>query len=102
MYALQNQNVERKIAKQIDIKFLQQNNNGNTGTKNKPDQDNSISTSTSIDQLTNPVPEDYQGNQDIPSILIPRDEPEPLPQMESFIISKPEYEEKISTVSLSL
>ena len=102
MYALQNQNVERKIAKQIDIKFLQQNNNGNTGTKNKPDQDNSISTSTSIDQLTNPVPEDYQGNQDIPSILIPRDEPEPLPQMESFIISKPEYEEKNSLVSLSL
>jgi hypothetical protein len=36
MYALQNQNVERKIAKKIDIKILNTNNNGtnNNGIKN--------------------------------------------------------------------
>ena len=65
MYALQNQNVERKIAKQIDIKQLQK--------QNKESND-----STSIDQLTNiPVLENIN-NQDfhneIPAILIPNDE----------------------------
>jgi hypothetical protein len=36
MYALQNQNVERKIAKKIDIKILGTNNNdtNNNGTNN--------------------------------------------------------------------
>ena len=61
MYALQNQNVERKIAKQIDIKELQK----------KPD-------STSIDELTNI--EEINNEQYIPQILIPKEEPEPLPQ----------------------
>ena len=65
MYALQNQNVERKIAKQIDIKQLQK--------QNKESND-----STSIDQLTNiPVLENIN-NQDfhneIPAILIPNNE----------------------------
>jgi hypothetical protein len=75
MYALQNQNVERKIAKQIDIKHLQKKNEENTG-------------STSIDQLTNiPVFEDNLENhiethREIPEILIPKDEPEPMPQMD--------------------
>ena len=64
MYALQNQNVERKIAKQIDIKQLQK--------QNKESND-----STSIDELTNiPVLENIN-NQDfhneIPAILIPND-----------------------------
>jgi len=75
MYALQNQNVERKIAKQIDIKHLQKKNEENTG-------------STSIDQLTNiPVFEDNleihrETHREIPEILIPKDEPEPMPQMD--------------------
>jgi hypothetical protein len=72
IYALQNQNVERKIAKQIDIKHLQKKNEENTG-------------STSIDQLTNiPVFEDnleIHKEISIPDILIPKDEPEPMPQM---------------------
>jgi hypothetical protein len=55
LYALQNQNVERKIAKQIDIKELQTNKD-----------------STPIQELTN--------NEEIPEILIPKEEPEPLPQ----------------------
>jgi hypothetical protein len=61
LYALQNQNVERKIAKQIDIKELQKK-----------------SDSTSIDELTT----DNKTNNDenIPEILIPKEEPEPLPQ----------------------
>jgi len=57
MYALQNQNVERKIAKHIDI-------------SSKLD----IKDSTSIDELTN-------NNQEIPDILIPKEEPDSLPQM---------------------
>jgi hypothetical protein len=75
MYALQNQNVERKIAKQIDIKHLQKKNEETTG-------------STSISQLTNiPVFEDNleihrETHREIPEILIPKDEPEPMPQMD--------------------
>ena len=64
MYALQNQNVERKIAKQIDIKQLQK--------QNKDSND-----STSIDQLTNIPVLENNNNQDfhneIPAILIPND-----------------------------
>ena len=72
MYALQNQNVERKIAKHIDIKNLQERNEINID-------------STSIEQLTNTreINEDY--NNDIPSILIPKEEPEPLPQTDIHI-----------------
>jgi len=61
MYALQNQNVERKIAKQIDINTLQKK-----------------SDSTSIDELT--TDNKINNVQHIPEILIPREEPEPLPQ----------------------
>ena len=63
MYALQNQNVERKIAKPINI-----NINENVSGK-KAD-------STSIDDLF----QSQQESQEIPEILIPKDEPEPLPQ----------------------
>jgi hypothetical protein len=68
MYALQNQNVERKIAKQIDIKHLKKNNEDNYG-------------STSIEQLTN-IPDNQYFHREIPEILIPKDEPEPMPQMD--------------------
>jgi hypothetical protein len=70
MYALQNQNVERKIAKQIDIKQLQ---------KNKVE----VNGSTAIDELTNSeeLQENHTENHtEIPEILIPKDEPEPMPQ----------------------
>lgn len=61
MYALQNQNVERKIAKPININmsFVNKNND-----------------STSIEELEDPI----NNNQDIHSILIPKNEPESLPQ----------------------
>jgi hypothetical protein len=51
MYALQNQNVERKIVKKLDIR--ETSNNTNSG-------------STSVDELTN--------SNDIPEILIPNKE----------------------------
>ena len=69
MYALQNQNVERKIAKQIDIKHLQKKNDEHNG-------------STSIDQLTNIEDINLEKEREIPEILIPKDEPEPMPQMD--------------------
>lgn len=56
MYALQNQNVERKIAKHIDF-------------SEKVDEKNT----TSIDELTN--------NSDIPAILIPKEEPDFIHQL---------------------
>jgi len=61
LYALQNQNVERKFAKKIDIKHLNKEHNDN----------NNI---TKINDL------------EIPDILIPKEEPEPLPNIgETFI-----------------
>ena len=78
MYALQNQNVERKIAKQIDLKHFKKKNEENNET-------------TPIDQLTNNanytnqiniVSDEQPYNRNIPDILIPNDEPEPLPQMD--------------------
>ena len=65
MYALQNQNVERKIAKQIDVNSLQKKND-----------------STLIKELTNSeeINNEKENQSIIPPILIPKDEPEPLPQ----------------------
>lgn len=61
MYTLQNQNVERKIARPIKTAFTKEENQND---------------STLIDELTN--------NQEIPEILIPKDEPEPLPRIDLF------------------
>jgi hypothetical protein len=60
LYGLQNQNVERKIAKPIDINFLQK----------KPD-------CTNIDEI---IVSQQDNNEEIPEILIQKEEPEPLPQ----------------------
>ncbi len=68
MYALQNQNVERKIAKQIDIKHLQKKNDESNGF-------------TSIEQLTNPE-ENKNFYTEIPDILLSKEEPE---EHEDFI-----------------
>jgi hypothetical protein len=63
MYALQNQNVERKIAKHIEIP-----------TEESKEKENiAIANTTLIDELTI--------EQDIPEILIPHDKPEMIPQM---------------------
>jgi hypothetical protein len=74
MYALQNQNVERQIAKKIDIQFLQTNNNENA---NNNDTNNNkeciISGTTSLSDIEDRYNE-------IPAILIPKEEAEPLPQ----------------------
>jgi hypothetical protein len=72
MYALQNQNVERKIAKQIDIKHLHHNHD-----------------SSSIDQLTSILdtidpPNNTFIHEIIPDILIPIKENEPMPQTDNI------------------
>ena len=65
MYALQNQNVERKTVRQIDIKSLQKTDNYKNDT-------------TDINELTNS--EETINTEEIPEILIPQAEPEPMPQ----------------------
>jgi hypothetical protein len=61
MYALQNQNVERKIAKQIDISFLQNENKTVDDEKNENNENN--------ENIENNIKE-YKN---IPEILIPND-----------------------------
>jgi len=78
MYALQNQNVERKIAKQIDLKHFKKKNEENIGTTSIDELTNYINNTNS----TNFVVDEQPYNRDIPDILIPKTEPEPLPQME--------------------
>jgi hypothetical protein len=65
MYALQNQNVERQIAKKIDIQFLQ---------NNKPEI--IVSGTTSLNDI--PIIEDKYN--EIPDILIPKEETESFSQ----------------------
>ena len=79
MYALQNQNVERKIAKPIDvikdkiepkndttlIDDLQQGSSNNDNNNNNNDNN-----------------DNNNDNYEIPSILIPKEEMDPLPQMD--------------------
>ena len=80
LYALQNQNVERKFAKQIDINHLT--------SKDKHNIQTSTSTSTSTSENINTTNDEthLQNNFTIPDILIPKDEPEPLPNIgETFI-----------------
>ena len=66
MYALQNQNVERKIAKPINIIDK---------LENKKD-------STPIEEISSNIEEIIPNNlnTEIPDILIPKDDPEPMPQ----------------------
>ena len=65
MYALQNQNVERQIAKKIDIQFLQ---------NNKPEL--IASGTTSLNDIPN-IEDKYN---EIPDILIPKEETESFSQ----------------------
>ncbi len=69
LYALQNQNVERKFAKQIDINHLNQQAFSNINISDN-------------DEFAN----ENSFEVEIPAILIPKDEPEPLPNIgETFI-----------------
>ncbi len=92
MYALQNQNVERKIARHIET-----NRGKNTNTNTNPDtntnglKQNSINAEpigqneTNNDLKGTTEVKEIQGTtevKDIPDILIPRDDPEPLPQLD--------------------
>ena len=67
MYALQNQNVERQVAKKIDIQFLQNNN---------PNPELIVSGTTSLNDI--PIIEDKYN--EIPDILIPKEEAKPFSQ----------------------
>lgn len=73
MYALQNQNVERKTVRQIDIKTLQKTNHYNNDTTD-------LNELTNRDETIND--ESINNNIEIPDILIPQSEPEPMPQTE--------------------
>jgi hypothetical protein len=95
MYALQNQNVERKIAKKIDIQILKENNKEN----NEMVYNLTTNTNTSINtNISTPLPTNIDNNEynqsfltdqnNIPSILIPKEEPEPLPQDFSMSIGE--------------
>jgi len=74
MYALQNQNVERKIAKPIDI-IEKKMDSTPINELNQINQNNDNGNIVNNDNIIGNLNE-------IPSILIPKDEPEPLPQMD--------------------
>jgi hypothetical protein len=80
MYALQNQNVERKIAKHIDISELHKKQHYDILTKDNIANDNYTNNDDTNNNDTN-----YElTNENIPAILIPKEEPEPLPQNDLF------------------
>jgi len=85
LYALQNQNVERKFAKQIDIKNLSLDKNKDNENENNRVNDflNTNNDFVENDELTNNL---NNFEIQIPDILIPKEEPEPLPNIgETFI-----------------
>ena len=90
LYALQNQNVERKFAKQLDIKNLDLKNDNSSNNINNSNKDNIFNDDNTYNK-NNIFNNDNNINKDnfefqIPDILIPKDEPEPLPNIgETFI-----------------
>jgi hypothetical protein len=72
MYALQNQNVERKIAKNIELKKIDANTDTNTNTVTNETTDTVTNTNT----VTNTVTNETTNISDIyiPSIIIPHDD----------------------------
>ena len=73
MYALQNQNIERKIANPIDIIEYSE------GKKNDSSSINELQHSKTNIKLSEDIQEN---NREIPAILIPKDEQEPIPQID--------------------
>lgn len=87
MYALQNQNVERKIAKKIDIKHLQENNNNNKNVidtnSNKEIMEINKDSILNNNNNNNILPASEINNEtlidnNIPDILIPKESETPL------------------------
>ena len=84
MYALQNQNVERKIAKKIDIKHLQENNNNKIIDTNSNREIMEINKDLMINNNNNNIlPASEINNEtlidnNIPDILIPKESETPL------------------------
>jgi hypothetical protein len=83
MYALQNQNVERKIVKKLDI------------TESSPNNINRDT--TSIDDLSNNEVTNDNGvdDNDIPQILIPNEEEDNLAHLELETLVNNHYENKV-------
>ena len=83
MFGLQNQNVERKIAKQIDIKELDKKPD-NVKTNKLTNEDVSKKSITDAEpSINNDIKNDIKNDKEhknIPQILIPTSEPEPMPQ----------------------
>ena len=87
MYALQNQNVERKIVKKMDITKLNNDNGGPNSDKltNNDNDNNYNNTNTAnnnnddIAKTINNANNISDSDEQIPSILIPKSEPEPMP-----------------------
>ena len=87
MYALQNQNVEHKIAKKIDMSYLNTNKNNSSNTIT---YDENINTIIYNNNISNEKIEQFESNtvettdiSDIPSILIPQPQ-----QADNFLIDQ--------------
>lgn len=81
MYALQNQNVEHKIAKKIDMSYLNTNKNNDTTYENNNTITYSNVHDDKVEQFeTKPV--ETTEISDIPSILIPQ------PQADNYLIDQ--------------
>ncbi len=73
MYALQNQNVERKIAKNIGLKTSSTNSNINFDTNSNTNFDTNSNTNSDTIIETNNTTNETTNISNIPSILIPPD-----------------------------
>ena len=82
MYALQNQNVERKIAKSIDVIKDKVEKKNDTTLIEDLHQRNSNNSDYNNDNNNDNNDNNDNNNYEIPSILIPKEEVEPLPQMD--------------------
>ena len=81
MYALQNQNVERKIARQIDVNNLDEQKDS-TSIINLDSSREIAERETAEISPQVFIPQGLTTEMTIPEILIPREEPEPMPQMD--------------------
>ena len=91
MYALQNQNVERRIARPAEIKNKNINTDTNTNTYTSIETINNDT--TSLDDL---IPKDTR---EIPDILIPKEEPEPITQSFQDLLGDTMEENKVISSS---
>jgi len=80
LYALQNQNVERKFNKTIDVSLLNNNTNNSNNSNNNPidEKNKTIIQQNDINDVSNAFTS-------IPDILIPKEEPELLNNFDEII-----------------